>query len=144
MEPFDIAAFRAAFPAFADATLYPDATILAWASMANCSLQESCMLNGDCFTLAWQLLTAHIGFLLTRAAAGMMGGVLTSATIDKVTVGFAPPPFRSGWAYWLSQSPYGIQLQGMLSAKAAGGFYFSGTPYAERSAFRVAGGRFVP
>lgn len=115
---FDPAKFRAMFPAFASDVTYPNATLNAWATMAQCSISESCQLEGDCFELAVYLLTAHIGTLLTRAAAGMASGVLTSATIDKVTVGFAPPPFRSGWAYWLAQTPYGVQLQGMLSVQA--------------------------
>jgi hypothetical protein len=141
---FNPAEFRVMFPAFADPATYPDATLTGWATMAQCSITESCALTGDCFDLAVNLLTAHIGTLLTRAASGMASGVVTSATIDKVAVGFAPPPFRSQWAFWLAQTPYGVQLQGMLSVQAVGGFYFPGTRVPELSGFRRAGGRFTP
>lgn len=141
---FDIAKFRLMFPAFASDVIYPDVTITAWSTMAQCSITESCALTGECFELAVYLLTAHIGTLLTRAASGMATGVVTSAAIDKVSIGFAPPPFRSEWAYWLSQTPYGVQLQGMLSVKSVGGFYLSGTRTPELGSFRRAGGRFTP
>lgn len=141
---FDVAKFRQMFPAFSSSGIYPDVTIQAWGTMAQCSLKESCELSGECFELAVYLLTAHIGTLLTRAASGTASGVVTSAAIDKVSVGFAPPPFRSEWAYWLSQTPYGVQLQGMLSGMAVGGFYVSGTRTPELGAFRRAGGRFTP
>lgn len=141
---FDIVTFRGMFPAFADTATYPDLSITGWAAMAQCSITESCALHTDCFELAVYLLTAHIGTLLTRAAVGMASGVLTAATIDKVSVGFAPPPFRSGWAYWLAQTPYGVQLQAMLSVQAVGGFYMAGTRTPELGSFRRAGGRFTP
>lgn len=141
--PFDLAAFRAEFPAFADTALYPDAMVLRWSEMAACSLSEGCALNGDCYALAWQLLTAHIGTTLTRAAAGTGSGIVNAASIDKVSVSYAPPPYRSGWAYWLAQTPYGQQLQGMLSVKATGGFYLGGTALPERNGFRGPGGLYV-
>lgn len=141
LAPFDLVRFRELFPALDAAT---DQQVLLWADIAACSLVESCELAGSCYATAWQLLTAHIGQLLLAAARGATrAGVVTSAAVDKVSVGYAPPPYRSGWAYWLVQSPYGQQLQAMLSAASTGGFYLGGTVVPERSAFRGPGGFFT-
>ena len=140
---FDIAKFRETFPYFADPAIYTDGQITIWSEIAGCSLRESCELHGDCFNTALQLLTAHIAQLLTSAARGRQAtGVITSSAIDKVSVGYAPPPMRTAWAYWLNQSPYGQQLAALLSAASVGGFYLGGTAVPERAAFRGAGGFF--
>lgn len=137
MPVFDIAAFRAAFPAFADEVIYPDAMITAVSDAALCFLSEhSC----SCDTAAWQLATAHLMFLRTQAASGAPGGLVTSASIDKVSVTVTPPPARDGYSYWLSLSPYGLELMALLSRCSAGGIYVGGRP--ERAAFRSVGGIF--
>ena len=141
MLPLDIAKFRAAFPQFADATVYPDPMLNTWWAFANCEIVESCLLHGDCLENALMLCLAHILMLMHNAARGKVGtGAITSAVIDKVQVGFQAPPFTSGWGYWLGLSPYGIALKAMLSIKAAGGFYIGGMP--ESRAIRRVGGRF--
>lgn len=139
----DYAKFRALFPQFANETLYPDTTLDAWWAIALCSLQEPpCVcLTDACGSTLMYLMAAHIGALLTRAAtASGAGGVLTSATIDKVTVSFAAPPFKTGWQAWMASTPYGMQLWGMLSALGAGGFSVNGRP--EGRAFRKVYGSF--
>lgn len=138
MPVFDIAAFRAAFPAFASSVIYPDATITAVSDAALCFLSEhSC----SCETAAWQLATAHLMSLRTQAASGQAsGGMVTSAAIDKVSVTITPPPATDGYSYWLSLSPYGLELLALLSKCSAGGFYVGGLP--ERAAFRSVGGIF--
>ena len=80
----------------------------------------------------WQyvifLLTAH---LLTQQAAikngDSTGGLQTSASIDKVSVSIAPPPFSDGWGYWLSQSRYGQELLALLELKIATPGYVGGS-----------------
>lgn len=138
MAVFDIAAFRAAFPAFASDVLYPDPTIQSAADSALCFLStHSC----GCDTLAWQLATAHLLQLRTNAAAGQTaGGQVTSASIDKVSVTITPPPATDGYSYWLGLSPYGVELLALLTKCSAAGFYVGGSP--ERAAFRSVGGRF--
>lgn len=142
----DYAKFRALFPQFANETLYPNVMLDAWWTMANCAMQEPprICLTDDCGSLMLYLMTAHIGALMTSIAAGGKkggkAGVLTSATIDKVTVGYTLPPFKNGWQFWMSSTPYGLQLWAMLSAAAAGGFSVNGRP--EARAFRKVYGRF--
>lgn len=138
MAVFNIAAFRAAFPAFASTVIYPDATIQSAADSALCFLSSH---NCGCDTLAWQLCTAHLLQLRTQAAAGQStGGMVTSANIEKVSVTITPPPATDGYSFWLGLSPYGTELLALLSKCSAGGFYVGGLP--ERAAFRSVGGIF--
>lgn len=140
---FDIAAFRIAYPQFADVDFYPDATLNAWWAMATCAISDAdnCYLHGDCLQTALNLMTAHMGMVISRAAEGNMSvGTKSSATIDKVTVAYTVPSFKNGWQAWLGQTPYGLMLLAMLQAKSAGGFYFGGRP--ETLAFRKVGGYF--
>lgn len=137
MAVFNIAAFRAAFPAFASTVIYPDATIQSAADSALCFLSGH---NCGCDTQAWQLATAHLLQLRANAASGTTGGLVTSASIDKVSVSVTPPPVTDGYSYWLSLSPYGLELLALLSKCSAGGFYVGGLP--ERAAFRNVGGIF--
>lgn len=137
----DIAAFREAYPLFRDVETYPDAMLTQWWAMATCAMNpnDTCVISGDCLQSALYLMMAHIGLLLTRLASGQAAvGSVTSATIDKVAVSFTVPPFKNGWQFWLSQTPYGAMLWAMLSAKSAGGFYVGLAP--ERAAFRRVGG----
>lgn len=137
MAEFDIPAFRASFPAFASEVIYPDPTIQSAADSALCFLSSH---NCGCDTLAWQLATAHLLQLRANAASGTTGGLVTSASIDKVSVSVTPPPVTDGYSYWLSLSPYGLELMALLSKCSAGGFYVGGLP--ERAAFRNVGGIF--
>lgn len=144
----DYAKFRALFPQFANPVLYPDTMLDAWWTMAHCAMQEppcGCPDN-DCGSLMLYLMTAHIGALMTTLAAGGASGgksgVLTSASIDKVSVGYTLPPYKSGWQFWLSSTPYGLQLWSMLSVAAAGGFSVNGRP--ESRGFRKVYGAFRP
>jgi hypothetical protein len=137
MAAFDISAFREAFPAFADDVIYPDAMIQLYADASLCYLSErSC----GCDELNRQLLVAHLLTLNDRALTGnSSGGIVTGASIDKVSVSVAPPPVTSSWGYWLSTTPYGLQLLALLRRCGAGGMYVGGTP--ERRAFRRSFGR---
>jgi hypothetical protein len=138
MADFDIAAFRVKFPAFADEVIYPDATIQSAADDALCFFTEHAC---ACSDLLWQLITAHLLQLRTAAAAGGGGtGMVTSASIDKVSVSITAPPAADGYTYWLTMSPYGLQAMALLSGCGAGGLYVGGRP--ERSAFRSVGGGF--
>lgn len=143
----DIATFRLLFPAFANATTFPDAYIQAQWDMATSYLgaADGPLLCGPELQSALYLMTAHLMQLNVLVAAGGsagIGGVLTGATIDKVTVTVAAPPFKSGWSWWLAQTPYGAQLWALLTLKSAGGWYVGGLP--ERRAFRKVGGTFRP
>lgn len=143
---FDVAAFRSQFVAFASTTLYPDVTLEGYFTMATAyiALWDNCGLSGARLDLALNLMTAHLAQIFTMIAATPLSpttGVQTSATIDKISVTYeAPPSGPSGWRYWLSTTPYGLQLWALLSARSVGGFYIGGSP--EKAAIRKVGGRF--
>ena len=136
MPTFDLSAFRTAYAVFDSV---PDATVQAAATSALCLIgQDGC----DCDVQMWQLMVAHLLYIQGQVATGNGGaGAVTSATIDKVSVAFAAPPFgTSAYKFWLFKSPYGGQLLAMLDRCSKGGVYVGGLP--ERSAFRSVGGVF--
>lgn len=136
----DIATFRLLFPEFADETLFPDAYLLAQWDVSVAYLGETFEVPG------LNYLTAHFLKLnvMMKGSGDYSGGtgVVTGATVDKVSVTMAAPPFKSGWQFWLSQTPYGAQLWALLTLRSAGGYYIGGRP--ERRAFRKVGGNFLP
>lgn len=139
----DLATFRLLFPAFANTALYSDARLTATFEMATAYLgaYDGCTLYGAVLQNALNLLTAHLLQLSTALAMGQTAsGVITGATIDKVSVTLAAPPTTSGWKYWLATTPYGLQLWALLSIKAAGGGYYGGSFM--RAGFRGPSGRF--
>lgn len=143
----DIPGFRAMFPGAFPEPPYSDAVITAYWSIATCAMDtaDSCAISGDCLQTALNLMTAHIMTILGGAGASgkpVPVGVKVSATVDKVSVSYDPPPFKSGWQAWLAQSPYGLTLWAILSAHGAGGWYIGGLP--ENEAFRKTYGTFVP
>lgn len=137
---FDVAAFRAAFPQFVDAIAYPDGVILGWFAISQAYLGSSLALQGTTLTTAQQLLTAHIGALMSASGSSAMGA-MQSASEGSVSASFAPPPIKSGLEYYLSGSTYGVQLWALLDVLSAGGQYIGGLP--ERQAFRKVGGVFA-
>lgn len=141
----DTAAFRAMFPALADDAVYSNAMLLLWWDAAALHLSEGWMLSGATYELARKLLTAHLVHLAHGiASSGSVGtsvGAVQSASEGSVSVSFTTPPTRSGWQFWLSSSPYGLQLWALLSTASAGGLYIGGLP--EREAFRKVGGVFA-
>lgn len=140
----DVAAFRAAFPAFSDAGTFPDAMIQIYWDMATgyVSPNDGWGLAGNQLQSALNMMTAHLLQSFTLLSAGTAAVVVKGSTVDKVTVQLEPPPAKSAWQWWLATTPYGQMLWGLLSAASAGGFYFGGTP--ERYGFRRVGGRFGP
>lgn len=142
---FDPAAFRLLFPAFADPVAYPDAMLEAYWAMAQCFIYPSCIWAcDDCIVFALQLMTAHLlastGSAVTAAISG--SGIISAATIDKVTVQRAVPQTKGDFAQYLLQTPYGQQLLAMLRVKWAGGRFVGGS--LERQSIRKAGGTFGP
>lgn len=140
----DITKFRALFSEFANDVKYPDVLLQTWYTVAGeyLSLEDYASgLNGNTLDLALMQLTAHLmksSVILTGGKGAPM--VVTSATVDKVTVSTLPPPIKSAWEYWLSTTPYGLQLWALLSMRSAGGYVYGGS--CELSAFRRVGGMF--
>ena len=140
---FDIVAFRAAFPAFSDATAFPNALLEGKWITATCIISdddEQCVLSTKQRTRALNLLTAHLLFIDGLIAQGQNSVFVQSATVDKVSVSAVPPKGNSQFRLWLAITPYGNELLAIFKVATVGGFYVGGSP--ERSAFRRVGGRF--
>jgi len=135
---FDAVSFRALFPAFANTTTYPSATIQIWWDTATSYLSDQTSycnrMNVKQQTLALNYMTAHLLYLSGLAITGQSGGIEISSSIDKISVAIAPPPAPNQWQYWLQTSPYGSQLLALLQLAAAGGFFFNPVPV--HTAFR--------
>jgi len=143
---FDPTLFRQQFPAYANATTYPDAMLQMYWDMAICYISDQTYgfcwdLDVHCRTLALNLMTAHLLYIAGLIAQGQTAIIVNTATIDKVSVGLTIAPIRNQWQWWLNTSPYGQQLLAMLQANAVGGYYIGGFP--ELSAFRRVGGKFT-
>lgn len=74
------------------------------------------------------LLTAHLLSLQNNIQNGdATGGVQTGATIDKVSVSIAPPPYSNGFEYWLEQTQYGAELLALINILIATPDYVGGS-----------------
>lgn len=137
---FDVDAFRAAFPAFANTSQFPDETLQGYWGAATVQISDENYgwLNGAGRERALNCLTAHLTQLSSVIQSGQTVGLVSEASIDKVKVTLTPPPVKSQWQWWMSLTPYGAECLAILSAGAAGGFYVGGTP--NRRAFRGFGG----
>lgn len=123
---FDIAAFRVAFPAFANTTTYPDETLQGFWDVAILYISNEAdygRLTGAARYRAICLLVAHMLALSGLIAKGKTPGIVQSSTIDKISVSLVTPPIKSEFDFWLNQTPYGVQLLALLSVKSVGGWY---------------------
>lgn len=127
---FDVAAFRVAFPQFANATAYPDVTLQGYWDVAVLYVSDEAdygRLTGAARARAIDLLTAHLAALSALIAAGRTPGIVQASTIDKVSVTLVPPPIKSDFDFWLQQTPYGLQLLALLGVHSVGGWYVNAT-----------------
>lgn len=122
---FNEPVFRKTYPQFTCGKEYPTVALGAYFTAATAYITNNtfgCVsLNQQ--TLALNLMTAHLALLANNVANGQVGGVVTDATIDKVSVGLQPPPEKSQWQWWLNQTPYGQQLLALFQVETVGGFY---------------------
>jgi len=105
------------------------------------------LLSGCDMALCLELVTAHILYIaLDAQSGGSVGsgggstGVVTGATVGKVSVTNAAPPFGNGREYWYSKSEYGLMLWSILYGRSETGFYIGGSD--ERSGYRKVYGDF--
>lgn len=142
---FDVAAFRAQFPQFANVTDFPDVMLEGYFDTATCYISPSNnygYLRGTCRERALYLMTAHLSALYIAINSGNPTVFVSQSTVDKVSVTITPPPMKDQFQYWLNLTPYGAQILALLNAKAVGGWFVGGLP--ELAAFRRVGGLFRP
>lgn len=142
--PFDPTAFRAQFPQFQNTSTFPDSTLQVYFATAGLYInnQAGGSYCGGLTTAqkiqALYLMTAHLAALSVLILSGQTPGILTGATIDKISVTIEPPPAPNQWQYWLQTTPYGQQLLALLQVASVGGLYITtGAP--GRAGFRFGG-----
>lgn len=141
---YNDAAFRALFPAYASMVTYPQATLQGYWNSAILYINNQ---SGGCYfggmnvaqqTQAINLMAAHLAAISDIVGGGQTPGLVTNATIDKITIGLTPPPVKNQWQWWLSLTPYGQQLLALLQVASVGGVYVS-TAAPGRAGFRFGG-----
>ncbi len=138
----DIPKFRALYPEFKDAAKYLDVKLETDWELATCYVSDrNCgVMRGKCREQALMMMLAHLLKLGCMIENGDTPAIVSSSTIDKISVTLTPPPVGDAWEWWLQTTPYGAQLVALLSAFAAGGLWVGGSP--EQAAFRGVSGRF--
>ena len=135
--------FRLQFPEFSDPTAYPAQSLQGWWTMGTAYIstnQPGWLVNDAQAQLSNDLVAAHLAKSFALIASGAAPSVIQSATEGSVGVSMTPPPAKSAFGYWLSTTPYGLQLRALLGVLAGPGLYVGASM--ERSAFRKAGGVF--
>lgn len=130
-----VAEFRLALPEFADTTKYPDAYIQRFITQSTMFITtDSGIIKDDVRVLAIEYMTAHLITLAAidgagnKVADGNSGGVLTSASIDSVSVAFQAVIAKDAFEQWIQSTPYGKLYWALLSANMPTGVYWVGTP----------------
>lgn len=125
----NITDFRAQFPAFSSLSSFPDSMLQMYFDVASnyVSTIDYGILKGSSRLLALYLMTAHLLQNSLSINNGGTGKVITSTSDNGTSVSLQPPPSKNMLQFWLSQTPYGLQLYGLLSVKSVGGFYVGGS-----------------
>lgn len=117
---FDIGAFRAAFPEFADVVKYPDTTITFWAELAEMQLRTTIWKNawfkGACLYVAHEIT---LDAQNKKAAAvggtpGTFGGIANNKTVGGATVGYDSQGTSEKDAGYWNLTNYGKQLYRLI------------------------------
>lgn len=130
---YNDANFRALFTQYSNPSTYPQAAIQLWWNAAGSYINPNYCGGWSSMTLAQQTLalnymTAHLYFINNLAAVNDDSGIITGASIDKISIALQPPPEVNQWQWWLNQSPYGKQLLALLQVAAVGGRFFNPVP----------------
>lgn len=126
----NIADFRTEYPKFSDEIKYPDVIINSNFDTATIFIANhtNCILDIKKLTKVLYLLTAHLLQLETDDNAGNPAGVITSASIDKISVTIAEPKNKTEFSYFLNRTTYGQQLAALFRILSMGGIIVNGSP----------------
>lgn len=141
---FNAASFRTQFAAFADTAVYPATLLQSWWTMGSAYISTN---NGLSWAYTQQqaqfandLMCAHLIALYNQINIGQTPGLVDAATEGSVNVHLVPPPTKTAFQNWLSQTPYGQQLRALLDLVAGPGLFIGGLP--QTGSFRNTGGNF--
>jgi len=119
--------FRNDFPQFANTTTFPDAQIQFRLGLADIQLDQNRF--GSLFVYMVELFVAHYLYLyaadsrsaLVGGAGGSNSGVLTSKSVDKVSMGYDTSATLDPNAGFWNNSRYGSEFYQTLCMFGAGG-----------------------
>lgn len=124
---------RNAFPEFGDTSKYPNEYIQRFITMATMYISTvSGIIRDDVRILAIEYMTCH---LMTLSAIdgqgnaqgdGNSGGVLSSASIESVSVAFQAVIASDAFEQWIQSTPYGKMYWALLQANTPTGIYWVG------------------
>lgn len=130
-----VAEFRLAFPEFDSTTKYPNAYIERFITQATMYIStQSGIIRDDVRKLAIEYMVGH---LITLSAVdgqgnaqgdGNSGGVLTSASIESVSVAFQGVIAKDAFEQWIQSTPYGKMYWALLEANTPTGVFWVGSP----------------
>lgn len=120
------AQFRTSFPAFANATNFPDDAITFWLTLAYALFPADRW--GDILDFGVQLYAAHnlsLEFMANKQAAnggvpGAASGMLNSKSIDKVSAGYDTASVAEEFAGNYNLTTYGMRLWRLIQQFGAG------------------------
>ena len=123
------ASFREHFPEFADAVIYPDATVSYWLGIGVKMLRADRW--ADLLDNGLELFTAHHTALARQAVQssssgavpGANTGVVTGKTVDKVSVSYdaGSTTLDAGAGHW-NATTYGVQFLQLARMAGSGGW----------------------
>ncbi len=119
---FAYADFIAAFPAFSDATKYPQASFTFWLGVAGLRLDANRW--GDYLDYGSQLFIAHNLATAGRAGAGTVTGPTSAKSIDKLSKSMDVSAVTIEGAGDWNSTTYGIQFYQLMLMMGSGGMQF--------------------
>jgi hypothetical protein len=132
--------FRAMFPEFTDLGAYPDLAITAYANLAKARLDERRW--GEMLDYGISLYVAHFMALARKeaiarssgkgnVAPGAMGGLVTSKSVDKVSVSYDVSTVLMKDAGQWNLTRYGAELYQLMGQMGAGGIQVNSPSFPE-------------
>ena len=125
-----IAEFRQRFPLFQDNSKYSDDIVQCMLDTATMYIPTTinCYVKDSVLKQMIYLMTAHLILQYQDLADGNNNsGMMSSATIDKISISKTIPPNKTQLQWWLNSTTYGTQLLSLLKLQSAGGLYIGGS-----------------
>ena len=125
---FDINEFRLKYPIFD--TISDDVVLRAFESAEMfISNNTSCYLNESRLKYVLYIMTAHILQIGIDNASngGGNAGIVSSTSIDKISVSFEARLNKTSFQYFLNKTIYGEEILALFTLWSAGGYYIGGS-----------------
>lgn len=131
-----VAEWRSAFPEFSSTTAYPDAYMQRFLTNATMYIStKNFRLRPEVRVLAIEYMASHLLTLAATNGAGnansnadTAGSVITSASVDSVSVSLQAVIANNAFEQWIQSTPYGKAYWALLTANNPTGVFYVGNP----------------